>query len=264
MFKFLKQFILKNSKPSRYSLTQPLAECMTFKTAKTHNNEYVFAIGDIHGRADLLVQKIEQVKSKIAAISLEQTTKFHLVLVGDYIDRGQQSRKVIKTLMKLQIDNCTIHCLMGNHEDIFLKFLSKPHKYFKTWMAIGGAATLSSFGINNVDEYNAEQIKADLLAAMGMKMFGFISELKSSYTNGDYFFCHAVPKSSLPLNEQAKKILIYNRKESAPYYSKIVIHGHVAGNEVTYDGSKINIDTGAYATENLTCLLVYNYNQIVL
>lgn len=233
---------------------------MTLDNALVNENEMVFAIGDVHGRLDLLEKQIQKIRRKI--IEFGDGYVFHLVFLGDYIDRGHQSRQVVEKLMTLEIDNCTLHYLMGNHEDILLKFLSSPHKYYKTWMAIGGAATLNSFGVNGLDD--AQLVKQELLREMGMKMVGFLSNLEISYTNGDYFFCHAVPRSDRPLNEQSKNTLINNRKTDISEYEKIVVHGHVSHDKVEFLGSKINIDTGAYATENLTCLLVKNHNQIVL
>ncbi|MBL1421806.1 MAG: metallophosphoesterase [Alphaproteobacteria bacterium] len=233
---------------------------MTLGNAQVNENEMVFAIGDIHGRLDLLEKQIQKIRRKV--IEFKDKYVFHLVFLGDYIDRGHQSRQVIERLMSLKIDNCTIHYLMGNHEDILLKFLSNPHKYYKVWMAIGGIATLSNFGISGLDD--VQLVRQQLLKQMGMKMIGFLNNLNISYTNGDYFFCHAVPSNDKPLNLQSKKTLLNNRKANISKYEKIVVHGHVSRDKVEFLESRINIDTGAYATENLTCLLVKNHNQIVL
>lgn len=233
---------------------------MIFDKAKVSPNEVIFAIGDIHGRLDLLEEKIRAIKLKMN--EFDDKYSFHLVFLGDYIDRGRESCQVIEKLMSLEISNCTMHYLMGNHEDILLKFLSNPSKYHKRWMAIGGAATLTSFGIDGAND--PQMIKQDMLKQMGVKMLGFLNDLKFSYTNADYFFCHAIPRTDQPLAQQSKNTLVNNRKVDTPDYEKIVIHGHVSGDRVKFLGSKINIDTRAYATENLTCLLVNNHSQIIL
>lgn len=258
MFQFIKN--LFSTKPPL--VLKSIEPAMTFESAKTVEGQSIFVIGDIHGCIDLLEEKVVKIRQKMAESEPQINQRFHVVFLGDYIDRGDHSKHVIETLMALKVENCEFHFLMGNHEDILLKFLSEPRKYFKVWMAIGGVATLSSFGIYNLDD--VEAVKQSLIRAMGMKMISFLNDLETSYQNGDYFFCHAVPRAGIPLLEQSKKTLINNRTEANPVYEQIVVHGHVSGNEVKYSGSKINIDTGAYATENLTCLLVYNHNQIVL
>ncbi|PCI88203.1 MAG: hypothetical protein COB24_03680 [Hyphomicrobiales bacterium] len=256
MAAFLKKLFFSNISKNKFT---PKV-VMTLGNALVNENEMVFAIGDIHGRLDLLEKQIQKIRHK--TIEFKNKYAFHLVFLGDYIDRGPQSRQVIETLMSLKIDNCTIHYLMGNHEDILVKFLSNPHKYYKIWMAIGGIATLSSFGINSLDD--VQLVKQQLLEKMGMKMIGFLSNLEISYINGDYFFCHAVPDNDKPLNLQSENTLLNNRKVNVSEYEKIVVHGHVSRDKVEFIGSRINIDTGAYATEKLTCLLVKNHNQTVL
>lgn len=233
---------------------------MKLDEAQVGENQIIFAIGDIHGCLNLLEEKIKTIELKMD--ELEDKYSFHMMFLGDYIDRGHQSFQVIEKLMKLEIDNCSVHCLMGNHEDILLKFLSNPLKYYQIWMAIGGAATLSSFGINGLDD--PQQIKQEVLKKMGMKMLNFLSELEISHTIGDYFFCHAIPRSGLPLDQQSKHILINNRKAESNLYEKIVVHGHVSTDKVEFASARINIDTGAYATQNLTCLLIDNHHQMVL
>ncbi len=248
-----KNTTVKNVTPSNFIQRQ---------MAKVNENEVVFAIGDIHGCVDLLNQKLEIINQQIEKITQNSPMTFHLVFLGDYIDRGQASRETLETLLNLDLDDCKVHYLMGNHEQILLNFLDDPKKYLTLWMSIGGAATLTSFGIN-IDQ-NAIQIRQQLIKMMGMDMLNFISELESYYVNGDYFFCHAIPKYGKPLHEQPKTTLLYNRFEKTPHYEKIVVHGHVLTDEINYSRSKINIDTGAYATKNLTCLLINDQNQIAL
>ncbi|MCJ8322851.1 MAG: metallophosphoesterase [Rhizobiales bacterium] len=237
---------------------------MSFDRAKTKANQLVFAVGDIHGCDQLLNDAISLIKAKMEQLSETEDNLYHIVFLGDYIDRGPNSRLVIERLMSLNIDKCEIHCLKGNHEDILLNFIKSPQKYFQLFKQIGGIATLNSFGIMDVEAHRAEQISAKLVEAMGIEMLVFLTQLPTYYSHEDYFFCHGVPKAGIALSQQPDKILINNRHEASPFYEQIVIHGHVSSDKVERDGSKINIDTAAYVTDNLTKLLVYNYNQIIL
>lgn len=259
MLNYIKNLFLKNA----FKFDAEARKVMTFDLAQPNPNNVIFAVGDLHGSIDLLNEKIEIIENRIQEFGLNSAYQFHIVFLGDYIDRGQNTKHVIERLMNLKFENGSLHCLMGNHEDILLKFISNPEKYIGLWMSIGGASTLNDFEIHNINE-NAAQVRDRLVKKMGPKILTYLTNLETSYENGDYFFCHAVPRSDVALADQKKTVLINNRKEKSPSYEKIVIHGHVSTDKVNYAGSKINIDTGAYATQNLTCLLLYNHNQIVL
>jgi len=219
-------------------------------------NRRLYVIGDIHGRLDLLDRMIAAIERDVA----EQGPNCLIVTVGDYIDRGPKSRQVLDRLLKNPFPGEYI-ALKGNHEALLEDFLSDP-KTGSHWQHLGGLETLHSFGIRVsplIGGRNFEQAAQELRAALTPEQAKFIASLKMSLTAGRYFLCHAGVRPGVPLERQSDEDLLWIRDEfldSDEDFGKIVVHGHTPTVEPQVKPNRINIDTGAFATGKLTCVVL--------
>jgi len=249
--------------PDRFPLWQflhrPTVMFRSRFTALAEPASPLFVIGDIHGCLDQFNAMIDQIEQDIAARSLEGAV---IVTVGDYVDRGPDSRGVLERVVALEQDpNRQFVPLLGNHEDMLLTFLSDPLSK-RRWLRIGGAETLESYGIAPLDEDAAEE---DLLAAsvalrdaMGPEQIACLAGLETGYRSGNVFVCHAGTDPAIPVDQQERKTLIWNRD-----YKKIrkdgiwTAHGHTVTSKATAENGRINVDTGAVFTGRLTAARVF-------
>jgi serine/threonine protein phosphatase 1 len=225
----------------------------------------IYAIGDIHGRLDLLNELLSRIEADIA---LRPTEKPLYVFLGDYIDRGASSRETIDRLIALaKAHDCVF--LKGNHELIALKCLS-DRSLFDQWMRLGGVETLISYGINPAQLTSGKpivELQAAFHAALPQAHFGFFRDLQLSFACGDFFFAHAGVRPGVELSRQAENDLLWIREEflsSAEDFGKIVVHGHTPARAVEVGPNRINIDTGAFATGRLTCLVIEDLSLSVI
>jgi diadenosine tetraphosphatase ApaH/serine/threonine PP2A family protein phosphatase len=219
-------------------------------------NGRLYVIGDIHGRLDLLDQLIDRIHSDVESCSGPSLT----VTLGDYIDRGPSSRQVIDRLLANPFPGDYVP-LKGNHEALLETFLKQP-QIGDYWRQLGGLETLHSFGIpvaplmmGKKYEEAAEQLRAALLPAH----VDFLKSLRVSLAVGRFFLCHAGIRPGVPLADQSEEDLLWIRDEflnSDLNFGKIVVHGHTPIEEPDFRPNRINIDTGAFATGRLTCLVV--------
>ena len=214
----------------------------------------VYAVGDIHGRADLLDRMADLIAADLAASG---KCEAYTVFLGDYVDRGLATAAVLERLSTERFPTSTVP-LLGNHEAIFLSFL-KDADVFTQWRALGGSETLYSYGIK-VDDLafaDPEQVQRAFLDRLPPLHVDFLSGLDTSHSVGDFFFCHAGVRPGVPLAEQRLQDLIWIREaflDSAEDFGKVVVHGHTPSEQPVLRRNRIGIDTGAYATGRLTCL----------
>jgi serine/threonine protein phosphatase 1 len=217
----------------------------------------VYAVGDIHGRADLL-----QSLFNVIDVDLDRSTPERAIQVflGDYVDRGPQSRAVLDLLIKRSQTHETV-CLKGNHEVFLLDVLKDPAK-LQNWRHYGGLLTLMSYGvtptINPTPEQQIEFIEG-LKRALPPEHLAFIEQLPTSFTCGDFFFVHAGVRPGVSLDKQQEQDLLWIREEflnSDERFDKYIVHGHTPVSAPDVRPNRINIDTGAYATGNLTLLTI--------
>jgi serine/threonine protein phosphatase 1 len=187
------------------------------------------------------------------------------VLLGDYVDRGPHSARVLERLAQGDLPIPFV-ALRGNHEQMFLNFLADP-EFLSTWRQFGGLEALHSFGVDLRDarEGRGYQRAYDELAeAMSPEVRMFLEQTVTSYEAGDYFFCHAGVRPNVPLASQLDKDLLWIRDEflrSPAYHGKVVVHGHTPVGEPDRRPNRINIDTGAYVSGRLTSLVLEGQNQ---
>jgi serine/threonine protein phosphatase 1 len=217
----------------------------------------IYAIGDVHGRADLLERVFTRIDAHIAAHPVVRPIQ---VLVGDYIDRGPDSRGVLDRLIKRAKTNEMV-LLKGNHETLVFEFLRNP-SMLQSWSQLGGLETLMSYGLSpslNADALTQKKLAIALQAALPKSHLNFLGSLQSSFSCGEFFFAHAGVRPRVPLEKQRDEDLLWIRDDFLLYeeeFGKIVVHGHTPVREVDIRPNRINIDTGAYATGHLTCLVI--------
>ncbi|MGH6862766.1 MAG: metallophosphoesterase [Methylocella sp.] len=215
----------------------------------------IYAVGDVHGRADLLKQLFSRVDEDLKEHPIGETIE---IFLGDYIDRGQDSAAVLE----LVIERAKTHrmlCLKGNHELFLSEFLENPG-VLKHWAQYGALPTLASYGLAPIMNANPKQ-QAELAASLGNAMPNshsqFLARLKLCFTCGDFFFVHAGVRPGTPLSRQREEDMLWIRDDFLLHeepFEKIIVHGHTPVWEPEVRNNRINIDTGAYATGRLTCL----------
>jgi len=217
----------------------------------------IYAIGDIHGRLDLLNELLARISSDIA---LRPTGRPLYVFLGDYIDRGSASRETIDRLIEHGKTHESVF-LKGNHELIAIKCLS-DRGLFDQWLRLGGLETLVSYGVPAETLANGKQIaelQSAFHGALPQAHFRFFRDLKNSFECGDFFFAHAGVKPNVELSRQKENDLLWIRGEfltSKDDFGKIIVHGHTPTREIEVGPNRINIDTGAFATGCLSCLVL--------
>ena len=224
----------------------------------------IYAIGDIHGRADLLSAIFTRVDYSLKANPVKEAVH---VLLGDYIDRGPNSREVIDALIARRRQHMMI-CLKGNHESYAIRFLSDPC-VLSEWKQVGGINTLLSYGVKlsaRDDPQRRQDVATAFRQALPESHYGFLQGLALSFTCGDFFFTHAGVRPGIPLGTQREQDLLEIRKDFLLHeedFGKCIIHGHTPAKEPDFRPNRINIDTGAYATGRLTCLALQD-DQIAI
>lgn len=215
----------------------------------------VYAIGDIHGRADLL----DRLHDKIEVDLGTAPEKTVIIYLGDYIDRGPDSHGVMERLTRARFPGVEAIALLGNHEDMLLQFLDAPYGA-SLWLSNGGDATLASYKVKvpaSFDELLLTQ--RALLGAMPRHHKQFLLALPEQVQYGDYLFVHAGIRPGLPLDRQSREQKIWIRDvflDSETDHGLIVVHGHTIVHEVEWRPNRIGVDTGAYTTGRLTALVL--------
>jgi serine/threonine protein phosphatase 1 len=216
----------------------------------------IYAVGDVHGRADLLDQLLE----KIVRDSEGAASSCSLVFVGDYVDRGADSRGVIERLLR-PLDGFETHYLRGNHEQAMLEFLENPSSY-RSWRKFGAGETLRSYDVEppaDNDESAIEMARDELADRLPEPHLDFLRNLGSFVQIGDYHFVHAGVRPGVPLEDQSLEDMMWIRDEflnSEENFGKVVVHGHTPTDRPVCRSNRIGIDTGAFATNCLTAVVL--------
>jgi serine/threonine protein phosphatase 1 len=225
----------------------------------------IYAVGDIHGRLDLLDQLLSLIDADIA---FHPTSRPLHVFLGDYIDRGAFSRETIDRLIQLSgVRECVF--LKGNHELIALKCLS-DRNLFDQWMRLGGLETLMSYGVSCGHLASGKpivELQAAFHHALPQAHLRFFRDLQLSFECGDFLFAHAGVKPGVELARQMENDLLWIREEflsSNEEFGKIVVHGHTPAPDIEVLPNRINIDTGAFATGRLSCLVIEDASLLVI
>lgn len=224
--------------------------------AKTPDGARICAIGDIHGCAD----KLDALIARIDADDAKSGARARLVFLGDYVDRGQDSRGVVDRLIALARERGDAVFLKGNHEDVFLAFLADPAAN-EDWLGWGGVETLESYGVAARSEFDAAEIAASARARVPAAHLEFLRRLELYKVIGDYLFVHAGVRPGRPLEQQEESDLLWIRGEfhrAAPAErpAQVVVHGHQPLRKPLDAGWRIDVDTGACFGGELTGVLL--------
>ena len=226
-------------------------------TPKVPEGELIYAVGDIHGRADLLAALLRQIEADAQASEAKKRT---LIFLGDYVDRGPEVRGVIEMLVSGLPQGFAAHFLKGNHEALLLGFLDDPSR-LAAWLLNDGDTTMASYGVD-VDALNRARARPaewrDAFAAvLPDAHLRFFRDLELSVARGDYFFVHGGIKPGVPLAAQTESDLIWIRRPFLDWnepFEKFVVHGHTPSHEPVTRANRICVDTGACFTDRLTAV----------
>jgi serine/threonine protein phosphatase 1 len=226
----------------------------------------LYAIGDIHGRADLLRRLHGMIRADAAAAA---EPRRRVVYLGDYVDRGPDSRGTLDILAGEPLPGFERVHLKGNHEWAMLRFLDDI-EIAPAWFEFGGMATLASYGIAPPNPFARERLLAAqraLRAALPPSHLAFLQGLDLTHSEGDYLFVHAGVRPGIALDRQEEEDLLWIREPflySRASFGKIVVHGHSISEEPELCDNRIGIDTGAFATDRLTCLVLAGTTRALL
>lgn len=219
-----------------------------------------YAVGDVHGRFDLLAPLVRAIARDAEESALDSP---RVVFMGDYVDRGERSKEVVDYLLHLVGGNPAgvdgdVVMLRGNHEEMLLNFLSDPVSEGSRWLRNGGLQTLMSYGVGGVSTSTPPEGLEDaarrLSEAMGDSAMA-LRMLPSSALFGDVFFAHAGGDPTVPVGLQAERALIWGAssfRSELREDDKWVVHGHYVVDEADARLGRIAVDTGAFFSGRLT------------
>ena len=233
---------------------------------RTPRGHRAYAVGDVHGRLDLLNKLLARIERDAARSPARRTS---LIFVGDLIDRGPDSRGVVERLRAYRHDRIRAHFLAGNHEEVLLRLLAGERGILTSWLQFGGAECLKSYGCDPAELAGKSESSGLQLVkqAIPESHSSFIGGFGDTLTFGDYLFVHAGIRPGVDLSLQSQSDLRWIRSpflEDDSDHGMVVVHGHTINPEVVERPNRIGIDTGAYRTNVLTALALEGEARWVL
>lgn len=227
--------------------------------------ERVYAVGDVHGRRDLLERTDALIARDLETFPPRGSVR--RIYLGDYVDRGADSRGVIEHLCRACRGADAPICLMGNHDWWFRGFL-EGGEVSPAWLSSGGDVTLASYGVAELPAFDDPaawtRLRGRLRRWVPAEHRRFLNRLERLVQRGDYVFAHAGIRPGLPLAEQEARDLLFIREPFLSFAGDlgvVVVHGHTVAEEPIVAGHRIGIDTGAYWTGRLTTLVLEDDTQ---
>lgn len=242
----MKRYFLRAAEKKRFATPLPA----------TADGERIYAIGDVHGRLDLLQTLMQHMERDVQSRG-ECPTR--LIFLGDLIDRGPYSKQLLELAQRSHESCDRVTFLLGNHEDLLLESAYGNVAAQRSWLQQGGEATLRSLGIDlpTFNEGSAQALADALCEVLGDDMLAWLDSLPLSFQSGDYFFCHAGIRPGVPLQRQRRQDLLWIRKKflsSKRYHGAVIVHGHSETSQLVFDRNHINVDTAAYRTGVLSAV----------
>jgi len=234
------------------------ANIATSRSFAGPSNKRLYAVGDVHGRLDLLDDLLRRIEDDIVARPVASAS---LVFLGDLIDRGPNSAGVIERVSTLEAFPARVLCLLGNHEEMFLRALGGERGVVHDWLGFGGDVCAESYGVSAaaLQAMDEERIALVLREAVPPSHIAFLKDCGDTVRFGDYLLVHAGIRPGVPIQEQQPHDLRWIRR---PFltdehdHGVMVIHGHTISDGVERRANRIGIDTGAYQTGVLTAAVV--------
>lgn len=215
----------------------------------------VYAIGDVHGRLDLMAHLLARIETDDQARGPAET---HIVLLGDLIDRGPQSAQILDYVIGGLPQFATFHFLLGNHEEAMLRTFAGEAEAAAGWLRFGGLETLKSYGVpDSALDLAGPALIRELRRHVPLDHLKLLTSFQDSLSCGGYLFVHAGIRPGVPHHRQDGSDLRWIREEflnSRRDHGAIVVHGHTIVPEPDFQHNRIGIDTGAYRTGKLTSL----------
>lgn len=234
-----------------------------FKTTEVETRSWfvepdvrIYAIGDIHGRADLLENLIKRIEADDAVRPNAATS---LIFLGDLIDRGPDSRHVVERIMAMCAASPQCICLQGNHEQLLIKAWDGDRTVLPTFHRAGARATMLSYGVDpdEYDRWDFDELQRQIRTHIPEAHAEFLRTLPPYHQNGDYLFVHAGIRPGVSIPEQRSDDMKWIREEfiaSQHDHGVMVVHGHSIRPQVDIRPNRIGIDTGAYKSDVLTAI----------
>lgn len=226
------------------------------------DGERVYAVGDVHGCLTLLNGLLTLLANDNARRDQARTT---LVMLGDLIDRGPESRGVVERLLEVPTGFDSLVILRGNHEQFLLDALKRPQAVWDGWLSHGGRQTLASYGISERLAMSEPARFADALRReIPPRHLELFAEMPLSWRCGDYFFAHAGVRPGVTLDRQTARDLLMIRGEfleADADHGAVVVHGHSIGEQTEVRPNRIGLDTGAYRTGILSAVRLEGGDQ---
>ena len=216
----------------------------------------VYAIGDIHGRLDLLDDALVRIE---ADHDVRGPAQIVIVFLGDLIDRGPSSAQVIERARTYRRPGLQTVFISGNHEEVLLRLLRGESQFLDDWLKFGGAECARSYGISSTalkrtDPDRAVEVLRDKIPKHDQE---FLESFVDTFRIGSYLFVHAGVRPGVPLPEQKQSDLRWIRQpflDNDDDHGFIVVHGHTIADQIDVRGNRIGLDTGAYRTGVLTAM----------
>ena len=231
---------------------------ISFPDARGPDDMLVYAVGDVHGRLDLLDEMLGKVEADDQSRARARTS---VIFLGDLIDRGPDSAGVLERLRAYRPAFAIPHFILGNHEEILLRLLDGEAGPFANWLAFGGSECARSYGLDpeELRRVPADEAVEHLRRAVPQAHAAFLRSFVDSVTFGSYLMVHAGIRPGIALDEQTQRDLRWIRSpflETGGDFGFTVVHGHTISEQVEVRPNRIGIDTGAYATGVLTALVL--------
>ena len=228
----------------------------------------IFAIGDIHG----CLNELTLLHKKILTHDKFDVKNDLIIYLGDYIDRGKDSKDVINQILKLKNNKIKTVNLMGNHDEFMIDFLFNKKNNIENWLNFGLDQTLRSYGIEVVDFIKdgfgddiIDNLRKSLLSKMNEEHIKFFKELEISFSSENYLLVHAGIDPNKKLQDQTKKDFLWSRSKEFFHKDfkaeKIIVHGHTPEENITNHSYRINVDTGCYFSGDLSCVCLSDKNE---
>ena len=228
----------------------------------------LFAIGDIHG----CLKQLVSLQDKIFNYPEYKKENDVIIYLGDYIDRGPNSKEIIQNMVRIQKENIKSIFLMGNHEQVMIDFIFNKVNNLKYWIALGADKTFKSYNLglaefikDGFESNKIEKLRTLFIERMPEEHQYFIKNLRLFYSIGKYLFVHAGINPEKVLKNQNKIDFLWSRSDQFFdknfKFEKIIVHGHTPEKEVVNFPYRINIDTGCFFSGKLSCVCLNDNNN---